>query len=61
MFCVVALSLSIVAAAIPPSQVLDASKSRYCCVRDGSVMKVSSREQLVSVFEDTLKHKKNWF
>ena len=54
MFCVVALSLSIVAAAIPPSQVLDASKSRYCWVRDGSVhysivMKASSPEELVSV------------
>ena len=37
MFCVVALSFFIVAAAIPPSQVLDASKSRYCWVQDGSV------------------------
>ena len=54
MFCVVVLSLSIVAAAIPPSQVLDASKSSYCWVRDGSayysmVMKTSSPEKLVSV------------
>ena len=54
MFCVVALSLSIVAAAIPPLQVLDASMSRYCWVRDGSVhysmvMKASSPEKLVSV------------
>ena len=54
MFCIVGLSLSIVAAAIPPSQVLDASKSRYCWVRDGSVhysmvMKVSSPKKLVSV------------
>ena len=54
MFCVVALSLFIVAAAIPPLQVLDASKFRYCWVRDGSVhysivMKTSSPEKLVSV------------
>ena len=54
MFCVVALSLSIVAAAIPPLQVLDASKSWYYWVRDGSVhhsmaMKASSPEKLVSV------------
>ena len=53
MFCVVALSLFIVAAAVPPSQVLDASKSRYCWVQDGSVhystvMKASSPEKLVS-------------
>ena len=38
----------------PPSQVLDASKSRYCWVRDGSVyysmvMKPNSPEKLVSV------------
>ena len=49
MFCVVALSLFIVAAAIPPSQELDASKSRYCWVRDGlvhysMVMRASSPE-----------------
>ena len=58
MFCVVAPLLSIVAAIIrplyPPSQVLDASKSRYCWVRDGSVhysmvMKASSPEKLVFV------------
>ena len=54
MFCVVALLLSIVAAAILPSQVLNASKSRKCWVRDGSVhysivMKASSPEKLVSV------------
>ena len=52
MFCVVALSLSIVAATIPTSQVLDASKSRYYWERDGSVhysmvMKASSPEKLV--------------
>ena len=47
LFCVVALSLFIVAALYPPSQVLDASKSRYCWVPDGLVhysvvMKASS-------------------
>ena len=56
MFCVVALSLSIVAADIPTSQVLDASKPRYCWVRDGSVhysivMKARSLGKLVSVVE----------
>ena len=56
MFCVVALSLSIVVADIPPSQVLYASKSRYCWVRDGSVhssivMKASSPEKLMSVVD----------
>ena len=54
MFCVVALLLSI-AAATPPFAVLDASKSRYCWMRDGSVhysmvMKASSPKKLVSVF-----------